>query len=199
MVNLFPSCNCQVQVEIWLRDKNNRNQIYLFFLTTWTACSLNWMKTPTQRIWKRPRAACLFDAGWTHGMISRELETKHPITTLPYGHGYWATIILPHGRHCSPFPPYCAWSCAWVAALATPFSLFCLTLLSFINWLASYSSSELWAAWIGGNPSELSSQVLKQYLLGLHPSWFPTAHQQPTMASMRTSIQSKPTRGRSLF
>jgi len=110
VVDLFPSCNCRVQMEIWLKDRDTRNQIYLFLLTTWTPHSLNWTRTSAQRFWKRPRVVRLFEAGWTRVMISRRSETNHYNTVfMPYYADVVHVVIYTHkyiqkDQHC------CSWT-----------------------------------------------------------------------------------------
>jgi len=58
VVDLHPSCNCQVQMEIWLKDKDSHN--WFFLLTAWTVWSLNWMRTPGRRFWKLSSVTQLF-------------------------------------------------------------------------------------------------------------------------------------------
>ena len=77
VVDLSPSCNCRVQMEIWLGDKNSHDWFCLLLLTIWIARGLNRMGTPGQRFWKWPHDARLFGAEWTHDVISRGSETDH--------------------------------------------------------------------------------------------------------------------------
>jgi len=76
VVDLFPSHNHQVWVEIWLRDRDSHNWFYLL-LTTWIAQSLNWMRTPVLRFYKQSRVTRLFKVSWTRVLISRRSKTDH--------------------------------------------------------------------------------------------------------------------------
>jgi len=46
VVDLFPNCNCRVQMGIWLRDRDSHNWFSLFSNHR-NRSGLNWMRTPS--------------------------------------------------------------------------------------------------------------------------------------------------------